>query len=388
MSKRNKMPGLRLRGGIWHIEKRCKDCENGWLHESTGASGRAEAEQYLIRRLAELRKAAERKAHSVFTFEEAAMRYIEEIAHKSSANAAAFHLDQLLPLIGSLALPQVHDGTLKAFIDHEKERGMAPKTVNNAIAVVSAVLNRAARVWRSEAGVPWLAQAPPKLTRLSLKGQQARPYPLSWAEQDRLFRVLPRHLAGAALFAVNTGCRDGEICQLRWDWEVDVPGLETSVFVLPETMTKTATERVIVLNSIAKRVVEARRGIHDEYVFTYRGRPVKSLHNSGWKTAWKKAGLPVEPGIRKGVHNLRHSFGRRLRGGGVPLETRKLLLGHTNGDITTHYSAAELGELLNAIEKIVDRNVAQSPTLTLVSRKSESVGKVSAKEKGLAADNR
>jgi integrase len=315
------------------------------------------------------------------------MRYIEEIAHKSSAGAAAFHIDQLLPYIGSLPLAQVHDGTIQAFIDHEIERGMAPKTVNNAIAVVSAVLNRAARVWRNEAGNPWLMHAPPKLTRLSLKGQQARPYPLSWAEQDRLIKALPKHLASAALYAVNTGCRDQEICQLRWDWEVEVPELNTSVFVLPETMTKTATERVIVLNSIAKRVVEAQRGVHEEFVFTYRGKPVTTLHNSGWKSAWKKAGLPMEKGIRKGVHNLRHSFGRRLRGAGVSLETRKLLLGHTNGDITTHYSAAELKELLDAVQKIVDRKVAQSPTLTLVSRRKPDVGKVSAKEKGLAAVN-
>ncbi len=128
---------------------------------------------------------------------------------------------------------------------------------------------------------------------------------------------------------------------------MDVPELETSAFVLPETMTKTTTERVIVLNSIAKRVAEARRRKNAEYVFTYHGHPVTSLHNSGWKTGWKKAGLPME----SGVHNLRHSFGRRLRGTGVVLETRKLLLGHTNGDITTHYSAAELGELLDAYRR-------------------------------------
>lgn len=157
MSKRNQMPGLRLKGGVWQIEKRCKYCENGWLRESTGASGRAEAEEILIRRLAELQEAAERKAHSVFTFEEAAMRYIEDIAYKASADTAALHIDQLLPFIGSHPLPQVHDGALKAFIDHETGRGLAPKSVNNAIAVVSAVLNRAARVWRSEAGVPCLA---------------------------------------------------------------------------------------------------------------------------------------------------------------------------------------------------------------------------------------
>ena len=138
---------------------------------------------------------------------------------------------------------------------------------------------------------------------------------------------------------------------------------------------------MIVLNSIAKRVVEGQRGVNSDYVFTYRGNPVNSLHNTGWKTAWAKAGLPVEPGILRGVHNLRHSLGRRLRGAGIPLETRKVLLGHSNGDITTHYSAVELGELLDATEKIVDRNVAQSPTLTLVSRKSENVGKVSAIKK-------
>ncbi|RDH89839.1 MAG: integrase [endosymbiont of Seepiophila jonesi] len=87
----------------------------------------------------------------------------------------------------------------------------------------------------------------------------------------------------------------------------------------------------------------------------------------------------------KGVHNLRHTFGRRLRGAGVPLETRKALLGHANGDITTHYSAAELSELLDAVEKIVDRGIAQTPTLTVVRREKELVGKLSEKEKGSAA---
>ena len=26
-----------------------------------------------------------------------------------------------------------------------------------------------------------------------------------------------------ALFAVNIGCRDQEVCQLRWDWEIKIP---------------------------------------------------------------------------------------------------------------------------------------------------------------------
>ena len=321
---------------------------------------------------------ARREAKGVYSFEEAAMRYLEDIAHKSSAVTAAMHLDQLLPTIGPLPLEQVHDGTLKAFVDGETARGMAPKTINNAIAVISAVLNRAARVWRTNAGMPWLRQAPPRLTRLSTKGRQAKPYPLSWAEQDRLFKLLPRHLADAALYAVNTGCREQEICQLRWEWEVVIPELETSVFILPESITKTGMERVVVLNSVASRVVASRRGIDKVYVFTYRGKPVGKLRSTAWRRAWEKAGLPLEAGILKGVHNLRHTFGRRLRGAGVPLETRKALLGHANGDITTHYSAAELGELLAAAEKIVNRGVTQSPTLTVVRRTADkAVGNVS-----------
>ena len=52
---------------------------------------------------------------------------------------------------------------------------------------------------------------------------------------------------------------------------------------------------------------------------------------------------------------------------GVPLETRKLLLGHASGDFTTHYSAAEIKELIDAVDKIADRGLAQTPTLTLIS---------------------
>ena len=199
-------------------------------------------------------------------------------------------------------------------------------------------------------------------------------------------KALPRHLADAALFGLNTGCREQEICQLRWDWEVQLPEMETSVFILGASITKTSTERVVVLNTVARRVIESRRGIHAERVFTYRGRPVAKLRSSAWRRAWKAVGLPTEPGILKGVHNLRHTFGRRLRSAGVPLETRKALLGHANDDITTHYSAAELEELISAVEAIVSRGRTETPNLMLIGQRTDrSVGKVSAKRKGPAA---
>jgi hypothetical protein len=57
-----------------------------------------------------------------------------------------------------------------------------------------------------------------------------------------------------------TGCRDQGICQLRWEWEVPVPGLSTSVFLIPGRMTKNGDNRLVVLNRIATSVVESCRG--------------------------------------------------------------------------------------------------------------------------------
>jgi hypothetical protein len=48
-----------------------------------------------------------------------------------------------------------------------------------------------------------------------------------------LFQELPDHLAKMALFKVNTGTREQEVCGLKWSYEVKVPELDTSVFLTP-----------------------------------------------------------------------------------------------------------------------------------------------------------
>ncbi len=65
-----------------------------------------------------------------------------------------------------------------------------------------------------------------------------------------------------ALFKVNTGCRDREVCSLKWDDEVKVPELDTSVFIIPGDRVKNAQDRLVVLNRIARSIVQAQRGQH------------------------------------------------------------------------------------------------------------------------------
>lgn len=84
----------------------------------------------------------------------------------------------------------------------------------------------------------------------------------------------------------------------------------------------------------------------------------------------ERFGEPAPKGFRTlHVHDLRHTGGRRLRAAGVGLETRQATLGHKSGSITTHYSAAELRELLEAMEFIATDNQRESHALTLLKRK-------------------
>ena len=236
-------------------------------------------------------------------------------------------------------------------------KGLKARTINYGLQLVRHILNLAASEWLDEYGLTWLATAPK--IKLLPETDKRKPYPLNWEEQETLFKELPAHLANMALFAVNTGCRDTEICKLRWNWEVPVFGLGYSVFIIPSEHVKNREERLVVLNNVAKSVIDSVRGQHPEYVFTYRGKPISRMLRSAWKKARIRAALNQ---VR--VHDLKHTFGRRLRAAGVSFEDRQDLLGHKSGRITTHYSAAELSNLITAANKACSGK--DGPVLTLL----------------------
>jgi len=211
-------------------------------------------------------------------------------------------------------------------------------TINRELAVIRRILTLAARVWRDNMNQPWLREAP--LLRL-LKHIGSKPYPITWEEQHRLMIHLPDYLANIVLFALNTGCRDQEMCRMKWSDYYD------GLFVLSGERTKNGEERIVPLNSIARELIGSlpRDG---EYVFMQNGRPFIRITGTAWKTARKKANL-----LQCRAHDLRHTFGRRLRSAGVGLEDREDLLGHKSNRITTHYLRAETGNLLVSVEKIV-----------------------------------
>ncbi|HTT13012.1 MAG TPA: tyrosine-type recombinase/integrase, partial [Burkholderiaceae bacterium] len=99
------------------------------------------------------------------------------------------------------------------------------------------------------------------------------------------------------------------------------------------------------------------------HVFTYKGKPTTRMLNKGWLHAREAAGLPQ---VR--VHDLKHTFGRRLRAAGVSFEDRQDLLGHRSSRITTHYSAAELSKLIEAADRVCGSG-GRKPELVVLKRR-------------------
>lgn len=339
-------PGLIKRGEFWHVEKRVLGHR---LRESTGVNSLQEAERYLNRRIEEVREAVVYGVRPKRSFEEPAIKFLMEHQHKRSLYSDEGRLKVLVKHIGNLSLESIHMGVLQPFINARRKEGIKTRTINHGLQIVRRILNLAASEWMDEHGLTWLGHAPK--IKLLAEHDLRKPYPLSWEEQTRLFKELPPHLEKMALFAVNTGCRDQEICQLQWDWEMKIPEApDLMVFIVPSILVKNGEDRLVICNSMAQSVVEGERGEHPTHVFRFKSRPLARMLSTGWRSARKAAGLEQ---VR--VHDLKHTYGRRLRALGVSLEDRADLLGHRSERITTHYSLAELQSLYAATNKVCEQ---------------------------------
>jgi site-specific recombinase XerD len=116
-----------------------------------------------------------------------------------------------------------------------------------------------------------------------------------------------------------------------------------------------------------------------KWVFPFNGKPIGTMSNSAlqrarveaakqWKIDKGEDAHPVFARLR--VHDLKHTFGRRLRVAGVTFEDRQLLLDHKSESVTTDYSAAEIAHLVAQANKVTEGDQRSSPTLTVLRRRA------------------
>lgn len=164
-------------------------------------------------------------------------------------------------------------------------------------------------------------------------------------------------------FAVCTGLRLGEICNLRWS-AVDLDSGFLTVRNTEEFRTKSGHERSIPIAGeavkVLTRLAEERGDEKDGYVFTTPSGKQWDIKYVSRRFRYyrEKAGLP--DGIR--FHSLRHTCASWLVMRGVSLSVVQAMLGHSSIQVTQRYAHLAPKTFKNEIERAFgERNEIKEP---------------------------
>jgi integrase len=274
-----------------------------------------------------------------------------QVSPKSFERYAGIVNHNIKPLLGAVILTklkpaQISEAYAKALIGgrHDKEGGLAPRTVGHMHRVLKQALSQAVR-WEVLNRNPAEAVDPPKI---EWKPVQTYDLPQT-ADVIEAFRG--RTLFIPVLLASLCGLRRGEICALRWK-NVDLAGAQLSVVEsLEQTKAglrfkspKSGKGRTVALPPTvvdelrsyrAKRAQEALRlgaGLSDEdLVIAHEdGSQVTPIYISQqWGRLIAKTSL-----ARLRFHDLRHAHATHMLANGVHPKIASERLGHSKVSIT------------------------------------------------------
>ena len=354
---------LYKRGNIWWM--RFTECKVT-VHKSTGVRAAGKDNHQEAKRVADLEKEKIRRIklfgeRPSYSFHAGVEKYLQWKKDKKSIHDDSIRLRQLWPYLENDFLHDIHNQNpnLIRFLADKKE--LAPNTRNHYRKLLKTMVKLAHDEWVDDTtGKTWLETMPTPIIKLEKVGyhEKKHPYPLSWNEQTALINRLPPHYKALALFAVNTGARESEYCNLSWCDEDRI----NRVFWVKAT--KNGKPRPLVLNSIAQSLIAGQRGLNDKWVFPYMGEPLNRLNNRAWINAWKEAGLP-DNGL-KGPHNLRHTFSTRLANLGTHPKVKDWLMGHADQTVGDIYTIPMMESMRDAVERLCGEEIRAMTPLRVV----------------------
>lgn len=259
----------------------------------------------------------------------------------------------LVPFFGCADARGITPARVRAYIAETSAGGLSPKSINNHLSVLSAMLDYA----REPLGL--IGENPMrKISALKL-GDQG----FEWLDAEDADRFLDAVLAldpdsyAVFLTALRTGLRLGELCALRW---MDVDLRAASILVRHSLyqgrLGPTKGGRVRRVPVPPSVVAELARGAPsgrcpDGYVFTTAAGA--TLSRDRLKHPHARAARAIgRPGLR--FHDLRHSYASQLVRRGAPLNAVKDLLGHADIKTTlryAHIARSHLDELVQGLDR-------------------------------------
>ncbi len=335
---------LYRRNSVWWVRFTAPGGER--VRRSTGTTKKEQAQEYHDRLKAEVWKTQKLGRKPRRTWEQAAVRWLKEKAHKASLDADRMHLRWLDGHLRGMELSAINRAVLDRLVEAKRAEGVSNATVNRSMEVVRAILRKAANEWE------WLDRAP--AVRM-LPEPKRRIRWLTQEEAERLIGELPEHLAEMVRFSLATGLRKANVTGLEWS-QVN---LGRRIAWIHPDQAKSRKAIGVPLNAEAVLVLRRQMGKHPRFVFTHRGNPVKNVNTKAWKAALGRAGITD---FR--WHDLRHTWASWHAQAGTPPNVLQELGGWESADMVRRYAhlspdhLAEFAERLSQPRAVGGTNLA------------------------------
>lgn len=304
------------------------------IQRSTGTTNKVAAQEYHDKFKAELWTITKLDNKEIYSWRDAVLRWLRESAHKRSIEDDKTHLRWLDQHLSSYQLHEINRDTLEEVANKKQATGVSPTTVNRMLEVIRAMLRKAHNEWE------WLDKVP--VIRMRHVEKQRIRW-LTVEQANRLLNELPSHLKDMASFSLATGLRASNVTGLQWQ-EINL--LKEHAWIHPDEA-KAKKAIPVPLNEDAMAVLRARLGSHPQYVFTYKGDPIKQCNTKAWKNALERAGIE---NFR--WHDLRHTWASWHVQNGTSLQELQLLGGWSSFEMVLRYAHLSSDHLRSAANRI------------------------------------
>lgn len=303
------------------------------IQRSTGTSDKAKAQEYHDKLKSELWEQLRLGVKPRRYWWQAAERWMQETSDKRTHKEDIVKLRWLDAHMSDLALDEVTLDKVDE-IRRNKLKEASKSTVNRYLALVRAILIRSRDDWE------WIDKVPKIKLYREPRGRERA---LTPQMANSLLQALPEHQKDIVFFALLTGLRQSNISGLEWSWI----NFEMRSLCIPHDRSKNGNPIPVYLTDSMLAVLKKQIGKHPIRVFTYLGKPIKTLNTRAWRDSLKHVGIED---FR--WHDLRHTWATWHRQAGTPTHELQRLGAWKSADMVERYAHIVPEALKGATERL------------------------------------
>lgn len=305
------------RGNTWWIDFTTTTGER--VRRSAGTNNKAQAQEFHDKLKQQSWRVERLGDKPSYTWDDAGKQWLVETSHKKTHREDARKLVWLQQFFRGRILSEIGRDEIAAIGEQKRQESSGP-TANRYLALIRAILRRACLEWE------WIERVP----KLRLYKEAKRRVRWITPEQASLLLTeLPAHLRDIVLFSLSTGLRQANVVKLTWE-QVD---LERSTAWIHGDQAKGKEDIHVSLSRLSVDLLKRQLGKHNQYVFTYAGRPIAQPNTKAWRNALKRAGIE---NFR--WHDLRHTWASWLVQNGTPLYDLQEMGGWKSSEMVRRYA--------------------------------------------------